>query len=99
MAKTYFVYILTNKNNTVLYTGVTSDLRKRVFQHKQGVVSGFTRRYRCCKLVYHEATEDVHSAIAREKQIKAGPRRRKIDLLQSMNREWQDLYHFFDAGD
>ena len=92
MGKQYCVYILTNKNNTALYTGVTGNLKKRVYEHKEKLVDGFTKRYNLAKLVYYEVCDEVHSAIAREKQIKAGPRRKKIALIESMNKEWKDLY-------
>jgi putative endonuclease len=88
----YFVYIMTNVRHTVLYTGVTNDLQRRVWEHKEKVVEGFTKKYRVCYLVYYEMAEDVMSAIAREKQIKAGSRQDKIDLINSMNRQWRDLY-------
>jgi putative endonuclease len=87
-----YVYILTNRHNTVLYTGVTSDLKKRVWEHKQHLVEGFTKRYNVEKLVYYEAIDDVASAIAREKQIKAGSRQKKIDLVNGLNPQWRDLY-------
>jgi putative endonuclease len=87
-----YVYILTNRHNTVLYTGVTSDLKKRVWEHKQHLVEGFTKRYNVEKLVYYEAIDDVASAIAREKQIKAGSRQKKIDLVNGLNSQWRDLY-------
>ncbi|MBI4331179.1 MAG: GIY-YIG nuclease family protein [Chloroflexi bacterium] len=82
---------MTNNWNTVLYTGVTSNLVERVGQHKEGVVKGFTRKYNVKKLVYYEISENVESSITREKQIKAGSRQRKIDLVNSMNPEWKDL--------
>ena len=90
--KQYCVYIMTNKRNTVLYTGVTSSLKKRVWQHKQKLVEGFTKRYNITKLVYYEVSDDVRSAITREKQIKGGSRRKKPDLVNSMNPDWRDLY-------
>ena len=83
---------MTNKNNTVLYTGVTSDLKKRVYQHKAKLVDGFTKKYNIDKLVCLEIFEDMYNAISREKQIKSGTRQRKIDLVNSMNKEWKDLY-------
>jgi len=86
------VYILTNKNNTVLYTGVTSNLVKRTIQHKEKSVPGFTKRYNIDKLVYFEFYTDIRDAIAREKQIKAGSRKKKIELIESMNPEWSDLF-------
>jgi putative endonuclease len=88
----YYVYLLTNFTNTVIYTGVTNDLLRRVQQHRERVNGAFTSRYNVWKLVYYEATGDVASAIAREKQIKGGPRRRKIALIESMNPGWRDLF-------
>ena len=90
--KNYYVYILTNKNNTVLYTGVTSDLIKRIYQHKEKLVEGFTKKYNINKLVYYEMFTDIKTAITREKQIKAGSRIKKIDLINAKNKEWKDLY-------
>jgi putative endonuclease len=92
MGKEYFVYIMTNKYNTVLYTGVTNDLMRRVWEHKEGSGSIFTSRYRVNKLVYYESYEDVNLAIAREKQIKGGSRQKKINLVNSLNPDWKDLY-------
>ena len=83
---------MTNKRNTVIYTGVTSDLQKRVYEHKEGLVEGFTKKYNVKKLVYYEAAETIETAIAREKQIKAGSRKKKIDLIKSMNPAFKDLY-------
>lgn len=93
MQKTYYVYILTNKTNTVLYTGVTSDLKRRIFEHKHKLVDGFTKKYKVDKLVYFEVGNDIYAAITREKQIKAGSRQRKIDLINASNKEWRDLYY------
>jgi putative endonuclease len=90
--KVYCVYILTNQRNTVLYTGVTGDLRARVQQHQEKLLSGFTERYNVSKLVYYEVGGDASGAIAREKQIKAGSRRKKIELINGLNPEWRDLY-------
>ena len=87
-----FVYILTNTRNTVLYTGVTSNLQKRIFEHRSKLVLGFTKKYNCIKLVYYEIHEDIESAIAREKQIKAGSREKKLDLIRATNPSWTDLY-------
>ncbi len=87
----YWVYILTNKMNTVLYTGVTSNLEQRVFQHREKLVPGFTRKYNATKLVYCEETNDVHVAIEREKQIKGWTRAKKIALIESNNPLWKDL--------
>lgn len=87
-----FVYIMTNKNNTVLYTGVTSDLAKRVREHQEKVFElSFTSRYNLNKLVYWEAFQEIGDAIFREKQIKAGSRQKKINLINSLNPEWRDL--------
>jgi putative endonuclease len=92
MAKHYYVYIMTNAHNTVLYTGVTNDLARRVYEHKNGIGSAFTKRYNVHKLVYYEIGNDVNAAIAREKQIKGGSRQKKIDLINRLNPEWKDLY-------
>jgi putative endonuclease len=91
-SKTGYVYIMTNKNNTVLYTGVTSDLQKRVWQHREELVEGFTKRYNVVKLVYYERCPNMLSAIAREKQLKGGSRQKKVDLINGLNPEWRDLY-------
>ena len=92
MKRQYYVYIMTNKNNRVLYTGVTNDLKRRVYEHKEKLIGGFTRRYNITKLVYYEIFRDSETAILREKQIKAGSRQKKIDLINNNNREWMDLY-------
>lgn len=92
MSKQYYVYIMTNKINTVLYTGITGDLIKRVYEHKQKMVEGFTKKYNINKLVYYEICNDPENAIAREKQIKAGSRKKKIGLIEGKNPEWNDLY-------
>ncbi|HZQ07281.1 MAG TPA: GIY-YIG nuclease family protein [Anaerolineae bacterium] len=91
MSKQYYIYILTNKYNTVLYTGVTNDLARRVEEHKRGMYKGFTQKYNVNKLVYMEVYSTIYEAIAREKQIKAGSRQKKIDLVNSINPEWKDL--------
>jgi putative endonuclease len=88
----YFVYILANRPGGVLYTGVTNDLKRRVFEHKSGEGGGFTMRYNVDRLVYYEVLDGSLTAITREKQIKAGPRRRKIELIEGVNPEWMDLY-------
>ena len=90
--KQYFVYIMTNKNNTVLYTGVTNNLVRRVLEHRSGTGSQFTRKYNITKLVFFETTRDVNAAIAREKQLKAGSRQKKIALLEEINPGWEDLF-------
>ena len=92
MDKAYCVYILTNDRHTVLYTGVTSDLASRIFQHRSKRMPGFTKRYNVSKLVYFECGPDALGAIAREKQIKAGSRQKKIDLINAFNPGWRDLY-------
>ena len=86
------VYIMTNGRNGTLYIGVTSDLVQRVYQHREGVTGGFTARYGCKWLVYFELLSDMPAAIAREKQLKAGSRARKIALIAALNPDWRDLY-------
>jgi len=93
MEKQYYVYILTNKHNSVLYTGMTSNLPKRVLQHKEKMVDGFTKRYNVVKLVYFEIFRDPYNAIVREKQIKAGSRKKKIEMINRINKNWKDLYY------
>src|SRR3972149_743280 len=88
--KQYYVYIMTNRSKT-LYTGVTNDLTRRVFEHKKKMVDGFTRKYNITKLVYYEETNDIQVAIGREKQIKGWLRSKKIALIESVNPEWNDL--------
>jgi putative endonuclease len=92
MNKQYYVYIMTNNNKSVLYTGMTNNLIRRVYEHKEKIIDGFTKKYNCTKLVYYEIFNDPYNAIAREKQIKAGSRKKKIDLINSMNPNWKDLY-------
>ena len=87
-----FVYIVANKRNGTLYTGVTSDLPKRAFEHREGLIKGFSVRYRCKMLVWYEPHETMVDAIAREKQVKAGSRARKLALIEEMNPDWSDLY-------
>ena len=91
--KSYFVYILASDRNGTLYVGVTSDLVKRVWQHKNKVADGFTKKYGVNKLVYYEETTDVNSAIAREKQLKNWQRKWKLELIEKFNPQWEDLYH------
>jgi len=95
MESYYYVYILTNKHKTVLYTGVTNSLERRIYQHKNKTVGGFTKKYSVDRLVYFEVFQDVYAAIHREKQIKAGSRQNKLDLINSMNPDWRDLYEDF----
>jgi putative endonuclease len=87
----YYVYMLTNWNNKVLYTGITNDLERRIYEHKNKLVKGFTSKYNISKLVYFEYTSDVTSAITREKEIKGWTRQKKNELIQSINAEWKDL--------
>jgi putative endonuclease len=89
--RTYFVYILTNWNHKVLYIGVTNNLSKRIYQHKNKLIDGFTKKYNVNKLVYYESTEDVQSAITREKQLKGWIRKKKNSLVITINPEWKDL--------
>ena len=88
----YCVYIMTNAYNKVLYTGVTNELQCRVLQHRAGKGSAFTKKYNIIKLVYFESGDDINNAIAREKQIKAGSRKKKVVLIESVNPEWKDLF-------
>jgi putative endonuclease len=92
MAHEYFVYTLTNRHHSVLYTGITNDLMRRVSEHRAKTVPGFTARYNVDKLVFYEGTSDVRAAIAREKQIKAGSRRDKVALITDINPDWRDLF-------
>jgi putative endonuclease len=93
--KNYYVYIMTNKVNTTLYTGVTNNLQRRVLEHKKGGNKGFTKKYKISKLVYYEIADSPDSAIFREKQIKGGSRKNKIALINRKKPEWNDLYDEF----
>jgi len=93
MEKRGYIYILTNNTNTVSYTGITSNLQKRIFEHKEKLVEGFTKRYNVSKLVYFEQFDNIKDAIKREKQIKGGSRQDKINLIKSINPELVDLYN------
>ena len=86
------VYIITNQKNGTLYTGVTSNLQKRIYEHKNNLIPGFASKYGCNMLVYYEIFEEMYDAIAREKQIKAGSRDKKFQLIANFNSEWKDLY-------
>jgi len=86
------IYLLTNRRNGVLYTGVTSNLPRRIWQHKNKFVDGFSAKYNLTRLVYFETCEDMYTAISREKQIKGGSREKKIALINSLNPKWRDLY-------
>src|SRR5438094_6175313 len=96
--KTYYVYILASKSRT-LYTGVTNNLEVRVFQHRNKLQKGFTERYNITRLVYYEAGGNIEAMIAREKQIKAWGRMKKIALIESMNRDWKDLSDGWPGSD
>jgi putative endonuclease len=84
---------MTNKRNTVLYTGVTSSLKKRIYEHKEKLTPGFTKKYNINKLIYYEIFDNIYNALSREKQIKAGSRKKKIILVNSFNPTWNDLYY------
>jgi len=90
--KVYYIYILTNQHNTVFYVGVTNNLIRRVYEHKNKLVKGFTSKYNINKLVYYEVFSDVRDAIYREKQIKSWSRKKKIEMIEKFNPEWKDLY-------
>ncbi|MBI2882438.1 MAG: GIY-YIG nuclease family protein [Candidatus Methylomirabilis oxyfera] len=92
MRRPGYVYIMTNTGHTTLYTGVTSNLIVRVHVHRTKLIEGFTKRYNLTKLVYYEVCEDIETAICREKQLKAGSRARKRQLINRMNPDWRDLY-------
>ena len=90
--KQYYVYLICNKNNTTIYTGITSDLKRRIWEHKNKTTKGFSSKYNLYKLLYYEIYNDPENAIIREKQIKSGSREKKIELIESMNPKWIDLY-------
>ena len=90
MSRSYYVYIMSNRHKT-LYIGVTNDLERRVYEHKNGLTPGFTKRYNINRLVLVEETSDVNEAIVREKQLKGWVRRRKIELIEAANPQWDDL--------
>jgi putative endonuclease len=89
--KDFYVYILTNKNNKVMYVGMTNNLTRRLYEHKNKLIAGFSKKYNTNKLVYFEQTNDVNSAITREKEIKGWRREKKNRLVESLNAEWKDL--------
>ena len=93
MTKDYFVYILASRKNGTLYIGLTNDLLERVYQHKERLVPGFTRKYNVHVLVHYEKYSDIYSAIEREKRMKKWNRQWKINLIQSVNPDWNDLYN------
>jgi putative endonuclease len=90
--KQYYVYILTTSKNTTLYTGVTNDLARRIYEHKNDLINGFTKRYKVHKLIHYESSPDVIAAIAREKQIKSWNRDKKVSMIHKNNPGWHDLY-------
>jgi putative endonuclease len=92
MNKQGYVYILFNKRNGTLYTGVTSDLIKRVYEHKNGSHLGFTSKYKVDKLGYYEVFDNIADALVREKQIKNSSRKKKLELIEKLNPQWKDLY-------
>ncbi len=92
MSKQPAVYIMASKRNGTLYTGVTSNLVGRAYQHREGLADGFSKKYGCKLLVFYEIYDDMENAILREKQIKAGSRKKKLDLIEGMNPDWNDLY-------
>ncbi len=92
MDKRYYVYIMTNERNTCLYIGVTNNLHRRIFEHREKLIKGFTKRYNITKLIYYELYNDPHNAISREKQIKGGSRKKKRELVESINQSWRDMY-------
>lgn len=96
--KQYYVYIMTNRKNGVLYTGVTNNLERRVYEHQSKLVPGFTSKYNCTRLVYYDYCNDIHGAIEREKQIKGWLRRKKIALIESENPERKDLSEEWDGA-
>ena len=97
MARIYYVYILANRNRRI-YTGVTNDLTRRLWEHRNGKASGFAHRYGMTRLVYFEDTTDIEAAIAREKQLKGWVRAKKVALIESVNPEWKDLSEGWDMS-
>jgi putative endonuclease len=89
--RTYYIYILASKRNGTLYVGFTNNLKRRIYEHKNGIIGGFTKKYSVNNLVYFEESSDVHAAIRREKQIKGWRRDKKIALIESTNPDWKDL--------
>ena len=98
--KTYYVYILASKRKATLYIGVTNDLIRRVYEHKNDLIAGFTSKYRMQRLVYYEQVDDITSAIQREKRLKKWNRRWKLELIEKANPDWKDLYIVicYDSG-
>ncbi|MBR0128487.1 MAG: GIY-YIG nuclease family protein [Neisseriaceae bacterium] len=92
MEKQSFIYIMTNKSNQVFYVGVTNNIIRRVYEHRNKLIDGFTKRYNLTKLVYYEMFDDITNAITREKQLKGGSRKDKMQLIKTFNPKWEDLY-------
>ena len=92
MEKRSFIYIMTNVNNTTLYVGVTNDIVRRVYEHRNKMIQGFTSKYNITKLVYYEVFNEISDAIVREKQLKGGSRKKKEELINKLNPNWEDLY-------
>ena len=92
MSNQYYVYIVTNVSNNVLYIGMTNDLMRRIAEHQQGDIDGFTKRYQCKKLVHFEVFDTAYDAITREKQLKGGSRLKKISVIEEENPKWKDLF-------
>ncbi|HEX4292796.1 MAG TPA: GIY-YIG nuclease family protein [Rhizomicrobium sp.] len=97
MSRTYYVYILASKRNGTLYIGVTRDLARRAWEHREGMIEGFTKKYGVKRLVYFETFDDIHAAIAREKRLKKYKREWKMNLIEACNLEWNDLGETFGA--
>ena len=97
MSYHYFVYLMTTQNNRVMYVGVTNNLERRVWEHQNGAIEGFTKKYNVKKLVYFEETTDVHAALAREKEIKKWRRSKKNSLVLTVNPEWNDISQNFEG--
>jgi putative endonuclease len=93
--KDYYIYILTNKKHGTFYIGITNNLMRRIYEHKNGIIKGFTKKYNLDKLVYFEQTTDINAAIRREKRLKKWNRAWKIELIESINSEWKDLSESF----
>ncbi len=92
MTKQSYIYIITNFNKTTLYIGVTNNLKRRIYEHRNKLIDGFSKRYNLVYLVYYECFDCIENAILREKQLKAGSRKKKMDLINAFNSEWKDLY-------
>jgi putative endonuclease len=97
MPRTYYVYILASRRNGTLYIGLTNDLARRVWEHREGLLPGFTGKYGVKRLVYFEVFDDIHAAIARETRLKKYKREWKMNLIQANNVEWRDLYEMLNA--